>query len=72
MHISVIEEIDPHNLSQVINACTKILDDLNVMNRGLFIIDSINEFLMLYESNKAIELIKSLRASISKAKNVVV
>ncbi len=72
MHISVIEEVDPQNLSQVINTCIKVLDDLNIVNKGLLIIDSINEFLMIYEVNKAIELIKNLRANISKARNVIV
>jgi len=72
MHISVIEEVDPQNLTQVINICTKILDDQRIMNKGLFIIDSINEFLTLYEVNKAIELIKNLRANISKARGIIV
>lgn len=71
-HISVIEEVDPHNLSHVVNICIKVLDDLKILNRGLFIIDSINEFLMLYEASRAVELVKNLRASISKARNVVV
>jgi len=72
MHLSVIEEVDPQNMNQVLNACIKVLDEQNIANRGMFIIDSLNEFLSFYDINKAIEFIKNFRANISKARNIIV
>jgi KaiC/GvpD/RAD55 family RecA-like ATPase len=72
MHVSVIAEIDPHNMHHTISTIIGILDESKIVGRGALIIDSLNEFLSYYKPEELAEYIKDMRANISKVREVVV
>ncbi len=71
-HETVVAEVDPHDMDSVVYTIIKTLEDNNIEERGLVIIDSLNEFLNHHDPSRVLELVKILRANISKYKRVVV
>lgn len=67
----VVREVDPRNSSKFIYALIESLDYMGMDSKGLLILDSLNEIFFHLELNRAIELIKTIRALVSKAKNVL-
>lgn len=65
-HISVAEEVTPENTEQIVYTIIQLVDRLEIKGRGIIVIDSLNEILAYHEYIKIIELIKNIRANISK------
>jgi len=71
MHMSVVEEIDPQNIDQVLYTLMRVIDEKQLGNRAFLVIDSINEFLSHYEPHRVAEFLKSVRANITKNRNIL-
>jgi KaiC/GvpD/RAD55 family RecA-like ATPase len=72
MHVSVIAEVDPQNMQHTINTVITILDENKFIDRGVLVIDSLNEFLSHYKQEELVEYVKDMRANISKARGVTI
>ena len=72
LHEAVIEEVNPQEPDHVLYTIARILDEYDIKNRGIVVIDSINEFLSYQDPIKVVEFIKNTRANVSKARNVIV
>lgn len=68
----VSKTIDPHDLDTSISQILSLLSDYNYSDKGIMIIDSLNEFLNYHEISRVIEFIKIIRANVSKLRNIVV
>ncbi len=71
MHISVVEEVDPQNMDQVLFILMKVIDEKQLRDRAFLVIDSINEFLSHYDPQRIIEFLKNVRANITKNRNIL-
>lgn len=71
IHVSVVEEVDPMNPEQVLHAVIQLVDKLEIKNKGICVIDSLNEFLTYHTYLKVSEFIKNVRANISKYRGVL-
>ncbi len=71
LHESVVAEVDPKDIDNTIYTILKILDEKNIVKKGVVIIDSLNEFLNYHDPSRVLELVKILRANVSKLRSVV-
>lgn len=71
LHESVVADVDPKDIDNTVYNVLKTLDDKNIVNKGVVIIDSLNEFLNHHDPSRVLELVKILRANISKLRNVL-
>lgn len=69
--VFVVEEDDPRDIDSTITKYIKVLDANGVRDRGLMVIDSFNVFLNYHESSRVLELLKFIRANVSKARGVL-
>jgi len=67
----VVEEINPQNIDALISRIINVIDGAGIMNRGLLILDSLNEVMAYSEASKVGELVRELRANIAKARGIV-
>ncbi|MEM0001792.1 MAG: ATPase domain-containing protein [Desulfurococcaceae archaeon] len=67
----VEEEIQPDNPDSIISTLIKVTDKHRVENKGLIIIDSLNEVMVSLDPTRFISFIKSLRANFAKARGVL-
>lgn len=66
IHPLVVEDVDPRNPENIANAILRVLDSTRLSDRGLIIIDSLNEAMISLDPTRFMEFIKLLRANISK------
>jgi KaiC/GvpD/RAD55 family RecA-like ATPase len=71
MHIAVLEDVDPMNPEQVLHTIIQLIDRFEIRNRGILIIDSLNEFLSYHGYAKVGEFVKNIRANISKYRGIL-
>lgn len=71
MHIAVVEEVDPQNTEQVLYTVMQTVDRIDIRNRGVIVIDSLNEFLSYHEHHRVAEFIKNFRANIAKYRGIL-
>lgn len=69
--IWVVGEVDPMNPEQVLYTITQLIDKLEIRNRGIVIVDSLNEFLSYHGNLKVSEFVKNLRANVSKYRGII-
>ncbi len=65
-------EVNPSDLDQTLYNIIKVLEEHKINGKGVVIIDSLNVFLNYHEPSRVLEAVKTLRANISKLRNVVV
>jgi len=71
LHEVVVEEIDPHDIDQAIDVIIRFLNEGGIRDRGIVIIDSLNEFLNYHDVSRVLEFVKLSRANISKLRNIL-
>lgn len=67
----VVEEVNPQSIDTLVSRIINVVDGVGVMNRGLLILDSLNEVMAYSEASKVGELIRELRANIAKARGIM-
>jgi len=60
------------DLNQLLHTIYRVLDEMKISGRGLMVIDSLNILLNYHDPSRVIEVIKSLRANVSKLRGIVV
>jgi len=70
LHPSVVEEVDPGNPDNIVNALLKTIDSAGMREKGVVIIDSLNEVMITLDPTRFVEFVKLLRANISKSLRV--
>jgi len=70
-HSCVIDEVSPDNPDSVVNSLIKGADQLKLDGRGLVVIDSLNEVMIMQDPARFVFFVKSLRANIAKSRGVV-
>lgn len=70
-HPSVIREVNPKNLDQLVHTINDVIDEWKLVNKGLLIIDSLNEIFFQTEMASAFEFVKTIRAIAAKARNIL-
>lgn len=65
----VIKEVKPDNTSSIINSVLELLGDTN--NKGLVVLDSLNELMFNLDIRGILDFVRTLRAIVSKSKNVI-
>jgi KaiC/GvpD/RAD55 family RecA-like ATPase len=71
VHACVIDEVTPDNPDDIINTLIKASDQLKLSGRGLVVIDSLNEVMIMQDPVRFVHFVKSLRANIAKSRGVV-
>jgi len=71
VHVAVLEEVDPMNTEQVLHTITQLIDKIETKNRGLVVIDSLNELITYHGYIKVGEFVKNIRANISKYRGIL-
>lgn len=71
LHVSVVEEVDPQNTEQILYTVMQLVDRIGIRNKGLIVLDSLNELFSYHEQNRVVEFIKSFRANIVKYRGIL-
>ncbi|MEM3832158.1 MAG: RAD55 family ATPase [Thermoprotei archaeon] len=64
-----VKEVRPDNTLSIINAILELSDNVN--NKGLVILDSLNELMFTLDVRGILDFVRTLRAVVSKGKNIV-
>lgn len=67
----VEEEVNPENPDTVISALSKITERYGISGRGLVVIDSLNEVMVLLDPTRFLVFAKSLRANFAKSRGIL-
>ncbi len=70
-HPAVVREVNPKDLDQLIYAVSGIIEEMDLFNKGLLVIDSLNEIFFHIEMAPAFEFVKTVRAIAAKARNIL-
>jgi KaiC/GvpD/RAD55 family RecA-like ATPase len=70
-HSCVVDEVTPDNPDDVVNTLIKAAEQFRIESRGLVIIDSLNEVMIMQDPARFVLFVKSLRANIAKARGAV-
>ena len=70
-HPAVVREVNPKDLDQLTYTITDVIEELNLVNKGLLVIDSLNEIFFHIEMAPAFEFVKTVRAVAAKARNIL-
>ena len=66
----ILSTVDPTDLNNTLYGIVKSIDQVGVRDKGLVIIDSLNEFLNYHEASRVVYAVKFLRSNISKYRNI--
>lgn len=64
-----VKEVRPDNAMNIINSILDLLNNIN--NKGLVIIDSLNELMFSFDIRGILDFVRTVRAVISKNKNII-
>ena len=67
----VEEEILLDSPGKLINSISRVVDKYKIADKGLVVVDSLNDIVMLLDPTRVVEFIKSLRANFAKARGVL-
>ena len=66
----VEEEVVSDNIDTIISVLSKIIDRYQIENKGIIVMDSINEPMMQLDPTRFLMFIKSLRANFAKSRKI--
>lgn len=70
-HYCVEDEITPENPDSIVQSLFKLADKYGLFGKGLIVIDSLNEVMVLLDPTRFIIFVKSLRANFSKLRGIL-
>ncbi|MGB9728527.1 MAG: RAD55 family ATPase [Thermoprotei archaeon] len=65
----ITKEVRPDNTLSIINAILELSENIN--NKGLVILDSLNELMFTLDMRGILDFVRTLRAIVSKGKNII-
>lgn len=71
LNYCVEEEITPDNPESIVSTLIKVADKYRLENRGILVIDSLNEVMVSLDPTRFILFIKSLRANFAKSRGIM-
>lgn len=71
LHEGVVDEINPRDPDLLLNSLIKIVDSKGMENKGVVIIDSLNETMITLDPTRFMEIVKLIRANISKLRKIL-
>jgi len=67
----VEEEVNPENPDTITSSIGKLIEKYNIANKGLIVVDSLNEIMVLLDPTRFVKFVKVLRASFAKTQGVL-
>jgi KaiC/GvpD/RAD55 family RecA-like ATPase len=67
----VVREIVPDDTKKMIYVINEVIEESKMVNKGILILDSINELMFQLDVSSVIDFVKTLRAAVPKARGVI-
>jgi len=67
----VEEEVTPENPDTIVSAVSRVVEKYNIADKGLVIIDSLNEIIVILDPTRFVKFVKAIRASFSKSRSIL-
>lgn len=65
------EEVTPENPDTIVSAISRVVEKYSIIDKGLLIVDSLNEIIVILDPTRFVKFVKAMRASFSKSRNIL-